>query len=62
MPKNEISVVTQTGLTKPGDKVEARITDTNRQVLKVSKDNGKNKSSITRYPNGTIHETRTTKP
>ena len=48
-------------LVNPGDKAEARITDTHRKVLKVSKDNGKEKYSATQYPNGTIVETKTTK-
>ena len=48
-------------LQTPGDKLEARVTDTNRRVLKVSKDNGKSKYSATQYPNGTLVETRTTK-
>ena len=61
MPKNEISVLTQNGLTKPGDKLEARVTDNNRQVLKISKNDGKDKYSATRYPNGTLVETKTSK-
>ena len=62
MPKNdnEIAVIKQTGLTKPGDKAEARITKTNRQVLKVETNNGKDKYSATRYPTGTVVETKTT--
>lgn len=48
-------------LTKPGDKMEARVTDNNRQVFKISKDNGNSKYSATKYPNGTIVETKTTK-
>ena len=48
-------------LQTPGDKVEARVTDTNRKVLKASKDNGKSKYSVTQYPNGTLVETKTTK-
>lgn len=61
MPKNEIAVVDQTGLVKPGDNMSARITDTNRKVLKVSKNDGADKYSATQYPNGTIVETKTTK-
>jgi hypothetical protein len=61
MSKNEIAVVDQTGLVKPGDNMSARITDTNRKVLKVSKNDGADKYSATQYPNGTIVETKTTK-
>jgi len=50
-----------TGLSNPGDRAEARVTESNRQVLKVSKDEGNEKYSATRYSNGTIVETRTTK-
>lgn len=48
-------------LNQPGDRVEARVTDSNRKVLKVSTDGGDSKYSATQYPNGTIVETRTTK-
>lgn len=48
-------------LNNPGDKLEARVTDTNRQVIKIQKDNGRNKYSATRYPNGTVVETKVTK-
>jgi hypothetical protein len=61
MPENEIAVVDQTGLVKPGDNMSARITDTNRKVLKVSKNDGEDKYSATQYPNGTVVETKTTK-
>ena len=37
-------------LQKPGDKIEARVTKSNRKVLKLSKDNGKYKQSYTEYP------------
>lgn len=43
-------------LNKPGDKLEARITDSNRRVVKLQKDNGNSKYSATQYPNGTIVE------
>lgn len=61
--KEEISnSVKKTGvLNNPGDKLEARVTDSNRQVVKIQKNNGKNKYSATRYPNGTIVETKVTK-
>ena len=61
MPKNEIAVITQTGLKNPGDKMSARVTETGRQVLKVETDRGEQKYSATRYKNGTIVETKTTK-
>lgn len=48
-------------LNQPGDKAEARVTDSMRKVLKVSTDGGNSKYSATQYPNGTIVETRTTK-
>ncbi len=48
-------------LTNPGDKMEARVTDNNRKVFKMSKNNGNSKYSATQYPNGTIVETKTTK-
>ena len=48
-------------LSEPGDYAEARVTETNRKVLKVSTDGGKSKYSATQYPNGTIVETKTTK-
>ncbi len=44
-------------LSNPGDKLEARITDTNRQVVKIHKNNGLSKFSATRYPNGTVVKT-----
>lgn len=48
-------------LQNPGDKLEAKVTDSNRKVLKVSKDNGNSKYSVTQYSNGTTVETKTTK-
>ena len=48
-------------LTNPGDNLSARITNTNRKVLKVETENGNSKYSATQYPNGTIVETKTTK-
>jgi hypothetical protein len=41
-------------LNNPGDKLEARITDTNRKVLKVSTDNGSSKYSATQYPKSSL--------
>ena len=53
-------------LKRPGDKFsgEARITSTNRQVVKMESQNeeGNAKYSVTRYPSGTTVETRTMKP
>ncbi len=61
MFKNALSKLTGGILQKPGDKLEARITPSNRKVIKVSKDNGKEKYSVTKYSNGTLVETKTTK-
>ncbi|MGM9608036.1 MAG: hypothetical protein ACI3XJ_11085 [Oscillospiraceae bacterium] len=56
------SITKKTGiLTKPGDRLEAYITKSGRNVLKVQKDNGNSKYSITQYPTGTIVETKVTK-
>ena len=60
MSKNLLSIFSNSILNKPGDELSARVTSSNRQVLKVSKNNGKNKYSVTRYPNGTTVETKTT--
>ena len=49
-------------LSEPGDRLEARITDSNRKVLKVQKNRGNSKYSVTEYPSGTIVETKVTKP
>ena len=48
-------------LNKPGDRLEARITDSNRRVVKVQTANGNSKYSATQYPNGTLVETKVTK-
>ena len=48
-------------LENPGDKMIAEITPSNRKVVKLSKNNGKDKYSRTTYPNNTIVETKTTK-
>ena len=44
-------------LSNPGDKLEARITDTGKQVLKIHKDNGLFKLSQVRYSTGTVVST-----
>ena len=56
-----LSLFNSSILEKPGDNLSARVTDSGKQVLKVSKNNGKSKYSATRYPNGTLVETKTTK-
>lgn len=48
-------------LKNPGDRLEARVTDSNRKVVKISTDSGKSKYSATQYPNGTVVETKVTK-
>ena len=48
-------------LTMPGDRLEARITDSNRRVVKLEKDGGLFKYSATEYPDGTVVETKVTK-
>ncbi len=62
MAKNLLSIFNNSILNEPGDEMSAQITRSNRQVMKVSKNNGKNKYSVTRYPNGTTVETKTIKP
>lgn len=63
MAKNEIAVVEQANLSRPGDKLSARITPTERQVLTIEKNDGADKYSKTLYPTtGTVVETKTTKP
>ena len=48
-------------LKNPGDKLLAKVTKSGRQVIKVhTYDKGKH--SATRYSNGTIVETHTTRP
>lgn len=60
--KDNSKIVSKPGiLNKPGDRLEARITDTNRRVAKVQTDNGNFKYSATQYPNATIVETKVTK-
>ncbi len=62
MKKNFLSnLFSNSVLQKPGDEISARITNSGRQVFKVSKDNGNTKYSATRYANGTVVETKTTK-
>ena len=48
-------------LNKPGDRLEARITDSNRRVVKVQTYKGNYKYTPTQYPNGTLVETKVTK-
>ena len=48
-------------LSNPGDELSARITNTDRKVLKIHKNGGRQKYSRTQYKNGTIVETKTTK-
>ena len=48
-------------LSEPGDKLEARVTNSNRKVVKIQKDNGNSKYSATQYANGTVVETKVTK-
>lgn len=55
------SIVQQAGLKNPGDNLSARITSSGRQVIKVNTDNGSNKYSAVKYPNGTTVETKVTK-
>jgi len=48
-------------LKRPGDHLEARVTDTGRQVIKAATEEVK--YSATRYPStGTVVETRVTRP
>ncbi|MDO4648464.1 MAG: hypothetical protein Q4B26_07415 [Eubacteriales bacterium] len=54
---NFLSTIGKGLLNKPGDKLEARITKTGRQVVKLSQDNGLIKRSATKYGNGTVVET-----
>ena len=62
MGKNSVSnLLNNPILQKPGDEMSARVTKSGRQVAKVSKDNGNSKYSATRYANGTVVETKTTK-
>lgn len=42
-------------------KLEARVTNSNRKVVKIQKDNGNSKYSATQYPNGTVVEMKVTK-
>lgn len=43
-------------LNKPGDRLEARITNSNRKVIKLLC--GNTKYSVTQYPTGTVVETK----
>lgn len=59
--KSVLAILKDGILKNPGDEVSARITETGRKVGKVSLDNGRQKYSVTEYPNGTRVETKTTK-
>lgn len=48
-------------LSNPGDRFEARVTDSGNKVAKYRSGDGIFKASKTEYPNGTVHETRTYK-
>ena len=58
---NSASASEDSILKNPGDRAEARITNSGRKVVKISVDNGKTKYSATKYKNGTTVETKTTK-
>lgn len=47
-------------LKKPGDSLIAKVTPSNRQVIKIN--TASLKMSATRYPNGTVVETRSIRP
>lgn len=51
-----MSIFQKLHLTNPGDKLEAKVTRTGKQVIKITKDDVK--VSATRYPSGRIVETR----
>ncbi|MBP3810225.1 MAG: hypothetical protein ILA15_05780 [Clostridiales bacterium] len=57
--KGVIESILDALLRKPGDSLEAKVTKTNRRVLKINR--GDEKISITKYENGTTVETRTRK-
>lgn len=60
--KNFLKIISSNGiLDNPGDELTARVTPTERKVLKVCKAGGKQKYSRTEYKNGTVFETKTTK-
>lgn len=48
-------------LSEPGDRLEARVTKSNRKVAKLRKKHGKYKESITEYSNGTKVYTKSEK-
>ena len=58
---NEVSTTSNSFLRAPGDHAEARITPSNRLVMKASRDNGNEKISETRYSNGTVVRTYSSK-
>lgn len=59
--KNFLDIISNGILNKPGDELSARVTSTERKVLKVHTDGGKQKYSRTEYKNETVVETETTK-
>jgi hypothetical protein len=59
--KNLLGVLGGALLNTPGDILSARITPTERKVLKVHTDGGRQKYSRTEYRNGTVVETKSTK-
>ena len=59
--KNFLDIISNGILNKSGDELSARVTSTERKVLKVHTDGDKQKYSRTEYKNGTVVETETTK-
>ncbi len=55
------NLINNGSLKNPGDKLTAEVTKTGRQVIKI-RTSEEGKYSATRYKNGTIVETRTTRP
>ncbi len=51
------TIFEKTLLNEPGDEMHACVKKTGRKVLTISTNNGKNKYSMTMYPNGTSVET-----
>ena len=56
------NTIESTGIKEPGDSFFGYITKNGLQVLTVITGYGEVKYSATRYPTGTIHETRTIRP
>ncbi len=55
------NLVSNSPLKNPGDKLTAKVTKTGRKVITICTSE-EGKYSATRYNNGTIVETRTTRP